>query len=93
MATINGAIALGLEKNIGSLELNKKADIIMIDMNKAHFQPLNNPEASIVYSAQASDVCNTIVDGEILMENYEVKNLNIKEIFAKVNESKTGIIG
>lgn len=93
MATINGAKALGLDKEIGSIEVGKKADLILIDTNKPHFQPVNNPLASIVYTAQAADVSHSIVDGELLMEDYQVKNCNHSEIFEKVNESKIKLIG
>ena len=51
MATINGARALGLEKEVGSIEVNKQADIIAIDMNSIETQPINNIFSSIVYAA------------------------------------------
>jgi len=76
MATINGARALGLEESIGSLEVGKKADLILIDLSKPHLKPLHNIYASIVYSARGSDVDTVIVDGKILMENRQVKTLH-----------------
>lgn len=51
MATINGAKALGLEKEIGSIEVSKKADVIAIDLNRIETQPVNNVFSSIVYAA------------------------------------------
>ncbi|MGB9854839.1 MAG: amidohydrolase, partial [Candidatus Bathyarchaeales archaeon] len=68
MATLNGAKALKLEKSIGSLEVGKKADIILIEFSKPHLKPLHDIYASIVYSAHGSDVDTVIVDGKILME-------------------------
>ena len=79
MATINGAKALGLENEIGSLEVGKMADIILLDARKPHFFPRHNPVSSIVYSAQASDVSTVLVNGQALMENYEVKTIDLEE--------------
>ena len=79
MATINGAKALGLEKEIGSLELGKCADLILLDANKPHYFPRHNPVSSIVYSAQAADVRTMMVNGEVLMENYVVKTIDFVE--------------
>ena len=83
MATINGAKALGLEKSIGSLEVGKKADIILIDLSKPHLKPLHNVYASILYSARGSDVDTVIVDGKILMENRVVKTLDEHAVVEK----------
>ena len=69
MATINGAKALLWDDEIGSIEVNKKADIILIDMDKPHLYPLHNVISSLAYSVQGSDVDTVIVDGNILMEN------------------------
>ena len=79
MATINGAKALGLEKEIGSIELGKRADLILLDAKKAHYFPRHNPISSIVYSAQAADVSTMIVNGKVLMENYVVKTIDVDE--------------
>ena len=92
MATINGAKALGLEKEIGSIEVGKKADIILIDVQKAHFYPRNNLVSSIVYSAQASDVKTVLVNGKILMENYDVKTINQEETIIKTEEMAFDLI-
>ena len=80
MATINGAKAIGRENEIGSIELGKKADIIMIDLNQPHFYPRYNEVASLIYSAQASDVDTVIVDGEVLMENKVLKTIDLKNV-------------
>lgn len=80
MATINGARALGIDKEVGTLEVGKKADIIMLDLNKPHFYPRYNLVASLAYSAQASDVETVIVDGRVLMENYELKTIDLEKV-------------
>ena len=83
MATVNGAKALGLDKSIGSLEVGKRADIILIDLSKPHLKPLHNIYASILYSAKGGDVDTVIVDGKILMENRVVKTLNEQAVVEK----------
>lgn len=80
MATIDGAKALGKESDIGSIEIGKKADIILIDTEKPHFYPRHNEVSSLVYSAQASDVDTVIVDGKVLMENRELLTIDLKNV-------------
>ena len=92
MATRNAAKALGLEKNIGSLELGKRADIILTDFKKPHLRPLHNPYANMIYSANGSDVQTLIVDGRVLMENREVKTLNEEEIMEKAQETALNLL-
>ncbi len=86
MATLNGAKALNLERNVGSLEVGKKADIILIDFSKPHLKPLQDIYASIVYSAHGSDVDTVMVDGKILMENRQVKTLNEQAVIEKAEK-------
>ena len=57
----------------------QKADIIIIDTEKPHFYPKNNPLASLVYSANASDVDTVIVDGNILMEKGQLKTIKLQD--------------
>lgn len=83
MATLNGAMALGRESEIGSLEEGKKADIIMVDTCKPHFHPIGNPYSSLVYSAQGNDVCTVICNGKILMEDYRLLTVDEREIMEK----------
>ncbi|MEM3452577.1 MAG: amidohydrolase family protein, partial [Candidatus Hadarchaeum sp.] len=71
MATINGAAALGLQAELGSLEVGKKADLIIVDLRKPHLSPMHDIVSHLVYSASGSDVDTVIVDGKILMEKGE----------------------
>lgn len=80
MATINGAKALDWNNEIGSIEIGKKADIILIDMNKPHLYPLHNIISLLAYSVQGSDVDTVIVDGKILMENREMKTVDVEKV-------------
>jgi 5-methylthioadenosine/S-adenosylhomocysteine deaminase len=92
MATANGAKALGLEKEVGSLEAGKKADIVLIDFSKPHLKPLHNVYANIVYSARGSDVDTVIVDGKILMENRHVRTLEEQDVMAKAEKTAFDLI-
>jgi 5-methylthioadenosine/S-adenosylhomocysteine deaminase len=81
LATIDGARALGLEGEIGSLEEGKRADVILVDLKALHSTP-RPPDivSSIVYSCTASDVKSTIIDGIIVMRNRELLTLNETEV-------------
>ncbi|MBU5255063.1 amidohydrolase [Tissierella praeacuta] len=80
MATVNGAKALGWNEEIGSIEVGKKADIVLIDIDKPHLYPHHNIISSLAYSVQASDVDTVLVDGKIIMEKREVKTLDVEKI-------------
>ena len=80
MATVNGAKALDWYDEIGSLEVGKKADLILIDMDKPHLYPRHNIISSLAYSVQGSDVDTVIVDGKIIMEKREIKTLDVEKI-------------
>lgn len=85
MATLGGARAMGLEQEIGSLEIGKKADIAVVNIENWHCWPVSNANyyAQLVYQVQTQDVDSTIVDGQILMQNGELKSLPKKEIFRR----------
>ncbi|NLY46600.1 MAG: amidohydrolase [Tissierella sp.] len=92
MGTINGARALGLDDEIGSIEVGKKADIILLDLDKPHFYPRHNLVSAISYSAHGSDVDTVIVDGKIIMENREIKTLDIELIKFMVEKHSKDLI-
>lgn len=91
MATINGAKALGLENKIGSIDVGKDADIIIINieetLNNIKMIPNSNLLSNIVYNANGTNVDTTIVKGEILMEDRKIKNLDVEKIINKCKES------
>lgn len=80
MVTIDAARGLGLEQEIGSLETGKKADVILIDMEKPHLYPLNMPAHRIAYFASGADVDTVLVDGEVLMENRRVLGVDEHQV-------------
>jgi 5-methylthioadenosine/S-adenosylhomocysteine deaminase len=69
MATVGGAKALGLDAACGTIEAGKRADLILLDLNKVHNQPINDVFSQIVHCAKASDVRTVIVNGEILLRD------------------------
>jgi 5-methylthioadenosine/S-adenosylhomocysteine deaminase len=75
MATINGATALGMKNDIGTIEVGKKADLILLDSKAPHLTPFRHPLSHLVYSASGSDVNTTICNGKVLMENREVLSI------------------
>jgi len=85
MGTLGGAKVLNLEKEIGSIEIGKKADIILIDLDKPHLYPRHDLIANIIYSAQGSDVKTSIIDGQVIMKDYEVKGLDEEKIKYEAN--------
>ena len=86
IATINGAKALGLEKEIGTLEVGKKADIAVLNLNTPSLTPRNNLIAGLSYSANGSEVETVIIDGKVTMENRKVLTMDEELVYKKVNE-------
>jgi 5-methylthioadenosine/S-adenosylhomocysteine deaminase len=83
MATVNGARALGL-KEVGQLKPGMKADMTLIDLEKPHYYPLNDPVSAVVYCGKGSDVHTVIVDGRILYEDGEYKTIDMEAVKANV---------
>lgn len=80
MATIEGARVLGLEDEIGTIEVGKKADIILINRNKTHLYPENDICTNLVYSANGADVDTVIIDGKLVMQNRKLISINEKQV-------------
>ena len=85
MATIGGAKAIGLDKEIGSLEIGKQADIIIIDSRKPHLIPMYNPVSHLVYSVKGSDVRDVIVAGRVILKDRMLLMLDMEEVYDKVD--------
>jgi 5-methylthioadenosine/S-adenosylhomocysteine deaminase len=80
MATRAGARTLGLEDQIGSLEHGKRADLIIVDRDRPHLAPGPDPYSTLVYAAQGSDVRTTIVDGEVLVNDFAPLRVDSAEV-------------
>jgi 5-methylthioadenosine/S-adenosylhomocysteine deaminase len=86
MATIDGAGALGMGHLTGSIEVGKRADIIIVDTNKPHLTPMYNPYSHLVYAAAGSDVSHSMINGRLVMENRRLLTLDVNEIMACAGE-------
>ncbi len=84
MATTWGASVLGLEDQIGTLEVGKKADIIVVDLQAPNLCPVYDPLSALVYSASGADVKDVIVDGKVLMKDRKFTTLEPNEIMERV---------
>ncbi len=82
MATREGARALGLDDEIGSIEPGKRADLIVVDRGGSHVAPDPDPWSTLVYAARGSDVRMTMVEGEILVREFETTRMDTAEVGA-----------
>jgi 5-methylthioadenosine/S-adenosylhomocysteine deaminase len=86
LATIDGARGLGLETEIGSVEIGKRADVIVVDLAQPHSSPQHDDLVStLVYSAGSSDARTTIIDGRVVMRDGELLTLNEADVIAEAN--------
>jgi 5-methylthioadenosine/S-adenosylhomocysteine deaminase len=76
MATIDGARAMGLHSEIGSLEAGKRADVAVIRMDGLHATPAADVVSALVYSAQASDVDTVVIDGQLAMRDRKLLTID-----------------
>jgi len=83
MATIDGARALGLEAETGTLEIGKRADITILALERLHLTPRPDIISAIVYAAQAADVRTVVIDGRIVMREGELLSVNEREVLAE----------
>ncbi|MBY8999381.1 MAG: amidohydrolase family protein [Candidatus Heimdallarchaeota archaeon] len=88
MATIEGARAINWDKEIGSIEEGKKADVIQIDISDIDALPIYDPVSHVVYSASGKDVSMTMIDGSIVYQDKEFKNFNLNDLRNKVSQYK-----
>ncbi|OCH05324.1 amidohydrolase [Aliivibrio fischeri] len=91
MATIGGAKALHMEDEIGSLEVGKKADIIIVETQSANMMPSYDPYATLVYQANPSNVDTTIVNGKVVMEQRQMKTIQLDDIRQSVEAFESDI--
>jgi 5-methylthioadenosine/S-adenosylhomocysteine deaminase len=92
MATRSGARALGLERETGSLEVGKRADLIVVDRDRPHLAPDASPYSTLVYAARGSDVRTTIVDGEILVHDFAPLRVDRAEVVARARAATRDLI-
>ncbi|MDT4897943.1 MAG: 5-methylthioadenosine/S-adenosylhomocysteine deaminase [Acidobacteriota bacterium] len=90
LATIDGAHALGLEQEIGSLEMGKRADVIIVNLSSLHSTPRPaDLTSAVVYSAQASDVRSVIIDGRLVMHDRELLTMDERAVIEEANRESS----
>ncbi|MFM8530795.1 MAG: amidohydrolase family protein, partial [Ilumatobacteraceae bacterium] len=86
LSTSQGALAMH-RPDTGRLEPGARADVIIVNLDTAHAQPVYDPRAALVYSSRADDVTHSIVNGRLLMENREVTGIDEERIRARFHEA------
>lgn len=92
MATIRGARALGMESRIGSLEVGKEADLILVNMNRPHLHPLNMLPTRVACFANGNDVDTVVIGGKILLEGGKAPHLDEAAILARAQAETEAMI-
>jgi 5-methylthioadenosine/S-adenosylhomocysteine deaminase len=85
MATIDGARALGLDAEIGSLEVGKRADVAVVSLDSLHTSPQSEIVSSLVYAAEASDVRSVVIDGQVVMRDRGLLTIDERDTVADAN--------
>ena len=92
MATLGGAVAMGIDDKVGSLEAGKLADIILIDLHGLSFTPASNPVSNLVYSGSGDAVDTVIVNGKILMREKKLLTLDEEKVKTRAMEHATKLL-
>ena len=96
LATIEGARALGADREIGSIEAGKRADIILMNIDAPNMRPIHGKDtvvSDLVYSASSGNVDTTIVDGRVLMRNRQIETFNLREVLSKSEDTARRLVG
>jgi 5-methylthioadenosine/S-adenosylhomocysteine deaminase len=91
MATLRGARAVGLEKEIGSLETGKRADMVLVRADAPHAVPMYNVYSQLVYALKGSDVQHVVVNGRIVVRNRRVLTLDMPAVLRKAEEYRRAV--
>jgi 5-methylthioadenosine/S-adenosylhomocysteine deaminase len=91
MATREGARALGLSDELGSIEPGKRADLIVVDTERPHMAPGPDPYSTLVYAARGTDVRTTIVDGDVLVDRHALVAMDPREVAATARAEATAL--
>src|SRR4051812_49247995 len=91
MATREGARALGLEQEIGSIEPGKRADLIVVERDRPHLMPDRDPWSTLAFSARGTDVRLTMVDGEVLVDRFELTGIDARAVSADARRAAAGL--
>jgi 5-methylthioadenosine/S-adenosylhomocysteine deaminase len=92
LATTGSAAVLGMERKIGRLEPGMKADIILLDLQTPHLQPMHGIDL-LVYAADGADVQTVLINGRLIMEDRKIRSFDLAETMAAVRDLATGLRG
>jgi len=92
MATIDGARALGLDADVGSLELGKKADLAVVRLGRLHTTPATDVVSALVYSSEVQDVDTVIIDGRLVMKERKLLTIDELQTIATANSEARKLI-
>jgi 5-methylthioadenosine/S-adenosylhomocysteine deaminase len=93
MATRAGARTLGLEREVGSLEVGKRADVIIVDRDRPHLATGPDPYSTLVYAARGADVRTTLVDGNVLVDDFAPLRVDRAELAAEARAAARQLAG
>jgi adenine deaminase len=92
MMTIEGARALGIDHQVGSLEPGKQADLIAVNFNQPHLLPDGRYVPKLVYSANGSDVRHVVIDGKVIMENHRILSLSEPAVMERAIAARKDLV-
>lgn len=92
MLTIHGAKVLGLDNEIGSIEIGKKADVIVVDYNAPHLLVGGRWLPKLIYSARGSDIIHTIIEGQVVMENRKVLTMDEEKVLSEAMKNREDLV-
>jgi 5-methylthioadenosine/S-adenosylhomocysteine deaminase len=92
MATREGARAVGLEQEIGSIEPGKRADLILVERDRPHLAPAADPWSALVYAARGPDVRMTMVDGELLVSDFHLVRMDASAVTAEARDASVELV-
>jgi 5-methylthioadenosine/S-adenosylhomocysteine deaminase len=87
LATMGGSKVLGAESRIGSLEVGKKADLIVLDLDQPHLTPLYHIPSHLVYAASGADVIHSVINGRVVMEHRRLLTIDEQAVLGQARET------
>jgi 5-methylthioadenosine/S-adenosylhomocysteine deaminase len=91
VATLGGARALGMEDQLGTLEVGKRADLIVVGLDEPRMHPMYDPVSHLVYVAKGSDVRDVVVNGRVVMKDRKVLTLDERAVIAEADRFRAQI--
>jgi 5-methylthioadenosine/S-adenosylhomocysteine deaminase len=92
MATIDGARAIGMSKEIGSIEAGKRADLILVDLREPHARPMYGVYSQLTYALKASDVRHVMVNGRLVVRNRQPLTIDLGTVLTKADQYRAQIV-